>query len=239
MRNKALVAARINLRSIKLAYIITAIVLFCILIQDVVMLIIGMARGVGYYGIEGNMTVSFGNYLFLLIILSAIFIPSMNFRKMMNLGGKRADFFRGCAAAYAIMAAAVSLVCVVLYYTYDRLMVSLLYNGGTMDVLYWFGWIENGAVVAFFQQFAFLLLFATFLHTLVAAQDKWYGWAADVLIVAIISVFAPIAPLRASLVWFFNLIIFNSNAVLQIAACLILAVAVYSLNKLILARKAI
>ena len=239
MRNKSLVVAKANFRNIKTAYVIMAIVLGCILVQDVVMLFIGMARGAGYYGIEGNMTVSFGNYLFLLVILSAIFIPSMNFRKIMNLGGKRVDFFQGCAVTYAIMAAAVSLVCVILYYTYDRFVVSLLYNGGTMDVLYWFGWIGNGVVVAFIQQFAFLLLFSVFLHTLVAAQDKWYGWAADVLIVAIISVFTPIAPLRASLVWFFNLIIFNSSAILQIASCLILAIAVYALNRPILARKAI
>ena len=118
-------------------------------------------------------------------------------------------------------------------------MTSLFYRGGTMDVLYWFGWLNNGVVVAFFRQFAFLFLFASAIHTLAAAQDKWYGWAADILIVAIISVFTPIAPLRASLVWFFNLIIFNSNAFLQIAACLILAIAIYSLNKLILARKTI
>jgi hypothetical protein len=80
--------------------------------------------------------------------------------------------------------------------------------------------------------------FVTYL-IMTAAQDKWYGWVADVLIVAIISVFTPIEPLRASLVWFFNLIIFHSNTFLQIAAYLILATAIYSLNKLILARKAI
>jgi hypothetical protein len=188
---------------------------------------------------EGNTTVSFGNYLFLFIILGAIFIPAKNFRRMMNLGSKREDFFKGCFVTYLIMTAAVSLISVILYYTYDKFMVSAFYRGGTLDVLYWFGWLNNGVVVAFLRQFAFLFLFAVFVHTLVAAHDKWYGWVVDVLIIAIICVFTPIAPLRASLVWFFNLIIFHSNAFLQIAACLILAIAIYSLNKLILARKAI
>ena len=100
------------------------------------------------------------------------------------------------------------------------------------------GWMGNGPVVAFIQQFAFLLLLAAVIHTLTAAQDKWYGWAADILIIAVIAVFTPIAPLRASLAWFFNLIIFQS-AYIQIPACLVLAAAVYSLNKPILARKAI
>ena len=236
MLNKSLVVAKTNNRNIAKAYIITAVVLGCVLILDIVMIVLGMTSG--YTNPEGNMNVSYGNYLFLFIILSAAFIPG-NFRKMMNLGGKRADFFNGCALIYAIIAAAVSLVCLVSYHTIDRLMVSVLYNGGTLDVLYWFGWIDNGAVIAFFQMFAFLFLFAVFVHTLISAHDKWYGWVADILIIAIISVFSPIALLRASLVWFFNLIIFNSNAFVQIAACLILAGAIYSLNKLILARKAI
>jgi hypothetical protein len=237
MKNKSLAVAKTNFRNIKKAYVITAIVTGCILIQDIVYLILDRA-GV-YSNSEGNMNVSLGNYLFLLVILGAVFIPAKNFRKMMNLGSKRADFFKGCFVTYLIMTAAVSLICVILYYTYDKLMITLFSRGGTLDVLYWFGWLNNGVVIAFFQQFAFLFLFATFVHTLVAAQDKWYGWVADVLIVAIICVFTPIAPLRASLVWFFNLIIFHSNAFLQIASCLILAIAVYSLNKLILARKTI
>ena len=238
MKNKSLTVAKTNFRNIKLACILTAIVIGVTLIQDIVMLIIGSTKGSGYHGIEGNTNVSLGNYFILLIILSAFFIPTMNFRKMMNLGGKRADFFNGCALTYAIMTAAVSLACVVLYSTYDRFMVSALYNGGTLDILYWFGWIDNGAVIAFFQMFAFLFLFATFAHTLISAQDKWYGWVADILIIAVISVFTPIAPLRTLLTGFFNLIIFE-NPVIQIAACLIIAVVVYTLNKPVLARKKI
>jgi len=237
MNNKSLVVSGINFRNIRLAYIFTAIVILAIIVQDIVMYILSAAGVVGVY--EDNSTVALGNYFFLIIIFGAIFIPSLNFRKMMNLGGKRADFFKGCAVTYVIMAAAVSLANMLFLYTYDRLVSVLLYGGGTLDVMRVFGWMANGPIVAFLQQFAFLLLFAAVLHTLTAAQDKWYGWAADVLIVAIISVFTPIAPLRATLVWFFNLIIFHSSAVVQIAACLVLSALVYLLNKPILARKII
>jgi hypothetical protein len=237
MISKSLVVAKTNFRNIKLAKVITAIVLGSVLVQDIVFLILDRA-GV-FSNAEGNMTVSIGNYLFLLIILGAVYIPTLNFRKMINLGAKRTDFFYGCLATYVIMAAAVSLLCVVLFYTYDSYVTSTFYRGGTMDVLYWFGWLNNGPAVAFFRLFVFLLLLASAIHTLAAAQDKWYGWATDILIIAIISVFTPIAPLRAALVWFFNLIIFNPNAFLQITACLILAAAVYSLNKFIFARKII
>ena len=233
--NKSLVVAKTNLRNIKLAYIITAVTAGSIVIQDIVYVILNMF-GINIGAGEGMMGA--GNMLFLLIILSAVFIPSMNFRKMMNLGGRRGNFFTGCAVTYAIMAACVSLASIILYYTYENAVTSY-FDGWTLNVLYWFGWADNGAVIAFFQQFAFLFLAACVIHTLAAAQDKWYGWVADILIIAVISVFTPIAPLRAALVWFFNLIIFHSNAFLQIVACLILALAVYSLNKLILARKVI
>ena len=237
MKDKSFVIAKINFRNIKLAYVITGITMSCIIIQDVVMFLLD------YFGVfsgnAGNTTVGLGNYLFLLILLGAIFIPSLNFRKIMNLGGKRADFFMGCAITYAIVAAAVSLACVLLYLTYDRFTTLIYYDGGSLNLLSVFGWASNGLIVAFFQQFSFLFLLAMFTHTLVAIQDKWYGWVADIMIVAIISVFTPIAPLRAALAWFFNLIIFHRFAWLQIISCLLLAAAIYMLNKPVLARKAI
>ena len=237
MKNKIFAVAKTNCRNIKPSYIITAIIIGAVFAQDAVMFILA-ATGV-YRMPAGNMTTSFGNYFFVLLIHSAVYIPLLNFRRMTNLGAKRSDFNKGCFLAYAVMAAAISLLSLILYHTYDRYAISVFLRSGTMDVIYWFRWIENGAAVAFFQLFAFLFLLAVFIHTLVSAQDKWYGWVADVIIVAIISVFTPIAPLRAALVWFFNLIIFNQYAFLQIAACLVLAAALFPLNKVILARKAI
>ena len=235
MKNKSLVVAKVNFRNIKLAYVITAIVICCLVIQDIVFIVLNL------FGIDvsaGDGTAGLGNFLYLLVLLSAIFIPARNFRRLMNLGGKRDDFFYGCAMTYVIMAAAVSLAGIILYYTYERLLL-VYYDGWTLNVLYWFGWIARGPVIAFFQQFAFLFLLAVFTHTLTSAQDRWYGWAADILIVAIISVFTPIAPLRSSLVWFFNMIIFHPNAFLQITSCLVLAALVYWLSRPIFARKAI
>lgn len=235
MKNKSLAVAKINFRNIKLACMITAIVIVCIFIQDIVYIILSFFNI--HPGADSS-TIGMGNYLYLLILLSAIFIPAINFRKMMNLGGKRDDFFKGCIINYIIMTAVVSLAGIILYYTYERFILQY-YAGWSLNPLYWFGWINNGPVIAFFQQFAFLLLVAAFTHTLTSVQDKWYGWAADLLIIAVISVFTPIASLRRAEIWFFNLIIFNSNAFVQIAACLILSVIIYSLNKFILARKII
>jgi len=79
--------------------------------------------------------------------------------------------------------------------------------------------------------FAFLFLVATVTHILALMQDDWVGWVVDLIIITVIIVFTPIA--------FFNLIIFQSNAFLQIISCLTLAVGLYALSYPALSRKKI
>ena len=199
--------------------------------------------------------ISSGNYLWLLIIFAAIFIPIKNFRRIVNLGGKRGDYFWGSITTYAALSGVVSIVNTVFFYIYERFLIGTGYFVSFSDFMWdttlidnhyitvntveLFGWSTRGVFFVLIQQFAFLFLLAVVVHTLVSAQSKWYGWAADVLIVAVISVFTPINPLRQSLLWFFNLIIFHSNGLIQITACMVLAILIYSLNKWILARKPI
>ena len=226
--------ARLNLKNIVVPYWVTGITALLILVQTIIDMLL----------INNNMEISVGCYLWLLPVMAAIFIPAKNFRRIVNLGGKRGNFFWGSLVTYAILACIVSLSNVVCNYGFDLLIEASPnfdreYFGGVINLIEVFGWTRNGPVVAFIQQFAFLFLFSVFVHTLTAAQDKWYGWAADILIVAIISVFTPIKPLRDAEAWFFNLILFHPNAFLQITACLLLAAGIYLLNKPVLARKAI
>ena len=85
--------------------------------------------------------------------------------------------------------------------------------------------MENGIVIAGLQQMFFLLVVMIFLHVLLSMQAHWYGWLTDAVLAAIICVFTPIAPLRAVLSGFFQIIMFNSNAILHIGICLLLSAA--------------
>jgi len=226
--------AKLNLKNIKVPYLVTGITALLMLVQTIVDMLI----------INNNSEISIGCYLWLLPVMAAIFIPAKNFPRIINLGGKRNNFFWGSLMTYAILACVVSLANVLFNYAFDRIVEAsgnfeASFLGGIANLIEVFGWTRYGAVVAFLQQFAFLFLFSVFVHTLTASQDKWYGWAADVLIVAIISVFTPIKPLRDAEAWFFNLILFHPNALLQITACMVLAALIYSLNRPIFARKAI
>lgn len=71
----------------------------------------------------------------------------------------------------------------------------------------------------------FLLLVMIFLHVLLSMQPHWYGWLTDAVLVAIICVFTPIAPLRAVLAGFFQLVMLNGNAAMHTGICLLLSAA--------------
>ncbi|GHU18355.1 hypothetical protein FACS1894163_10270 [Spirochaetia bacterium] len=202
----------VNLRNSKNAYLVGGIIVLLGLLDPIIWAIMSFP--------SGDNSLAVGNYLFLLPLFMAIFTPAQNFSKLMNLGGKRMDFFKSGILVYGIASAAVSLAALILYYSFDRAFTIL----SLYDV---FGFMRHGPVTAFFQMTVFLSLFCAILHTLTLSQGRWYGWAADIAIVAIISVFTPIAPLRAVLRWFFTMIIFHEAAVVQILSCAVLGAVIY------------
>jgi hypothetical protein len=232
--------AKINLNNLKVPYVIAGVTAGLLLVNIIVYVILAL-NGVDT---SDQGFISCGNAFWLLPVLAGIFIPAKNFRRTINLGAKRGNFFWGSLECYAVLSTAASFANVFIYYAIDMYIKKTGYFdrnffAGIINLAEVFGWTRHGVIAAFLQQFAFLFLFAVFTHTLTAMQDKWYGWLTDVLLIAIISVFTPIAPLRSALVWFFTLILTHPNAFLQIFACLILAIAIYSLNKPVFARKAI
>ena len=190
------------LASNKISFIITALAVFCATSS-------------------GETVLSNGNYTWLLATLTPFFFVFYDFSKLMHLGASKKDYFIGCLISYGILALCISLV-----NTGIHLWIDPAYSAQTvvnmMDVC---KWTENGMLVAGFQQMFFLLLVMVFLHMLLSMQAHWYGWLADAVLVAIICVFMPIAPLRAILTGFFQIIMLNSNAALHIGICLLLSAA--------------
>lgn len=185
-----------------------------------------------------NSNVSTGNMAALVVLMAAIIIPSRNLRKTLNLGARRIDIFKGCVPVYAILSAGTAVFMVVYRVVIDPLLVVSGKFSEIQDMGEAFGFYQYGPLVAIVQYFAFFMLLAAFVHTLTMAQTAWYGWVADVVLIAIISVFTPIAPLRAAEAWFFHLIIF-STPVVQIVVSLVLAALLYALSLPILNSKKI
>jgi len=231
-------ATKVNLRNIKVPYFVTMLYFGFMLIQNVAQLAIARS-GVD---MSTNGEVSAGNSFYVLIVLAAIFIPAVNYSRIITLGGKRHYFLCGSLVTYGLLAIAASLANTAYHVVYDRYVIAAgyfdpnLFSGGVGNLMVVFGWTSHGIVVVFLQQTAFMFLLAVVVHTVTAIQGKWYGWVANALIVAIIALLVSTAGPSPALL---ALAILHHNALLQIISCLVLAFALYALSKPIFARKAI
>ena len=204
------------LASNQLSYILTAIVVLCATSS-------------------GDVVLSNGNYTWLLAVLSPFFFVFYDFTKLMHLGASKKDYWIGCLISYGLLAFGISLVNTVIHLLIDPIdPAQTVIN--LMDVC---RWTENGIVIAGFQQMFFLLLAMVFLHVLLSMQTHWYGWLTDAILVAIICIFTPIAPLRGILSGLFQLIMLNGSAPVHIGICLLLSAALSLAGLVVLKRKAL
>ena len=182
---------------------------------------------------SGEVVLSNGNYIWLLAILSPFFFVFYDFTKLMHLGASKKAYYIGCLISYGILALCISIV-----NTAVHLLIDPAYSAqrviNLMDVC---RWTENGLLPAALQQMVFLLLVMVFLHVLLSMQAHWYGWLTDAVLVAIICIFTPIAPLRRILAGFFQLIMLNGNAAAHIGICLLLSAALSLGGLAVLKRK--
>ena len=182
---------------------------------------------------SGDVVLSHGNYPWLLAVMTPFFFVFYDYTKLMHLGASKRDYFFGCLISYGVLALGISLI-----NTLIHLLIDPVYPAqaviNMMDVC---KWTENGIIIAGVQQMFFLLLVMIFLHVLLSMQPHWYGWLTDAILVAIISIFTPIAALRGILSGFFQIIMFNSNAILHIGICLLLSAALSFAGLCVLKRK--
>ena len=202
------------LASNKISFIITALVVLCATSS-------------------GGVVLSNGNYTWLLAGMTPFFFVFYDYTKLIHLGASKKDYYIGCLTGYGVLALGISLLNTLIHFLIDPLFPAQAVIN-MMDVC---KWTENGIFIAAIQQMFFLLLAMIFLHVLLSMQPYWYGWLTDAVLVAIVSIFTPIAPLRAALGGFFQIIMLNSNAVLHIGVCLLLSAGLSLAGLLALKRK--
>lgn len=237
MKN-TLAVTRLNLRNAWLVWMITAICVGSQIISQGIQSMVGIPVidpdvavffGDSFALEMARMQIGMGSYFYLIIILLPIFVPALHFRKFMNLGVQKGSYLRGTAFTYVVASLLTSGLNLISYYTLDHVVSFGNSPFVSLNIIDVFGWMSNGPLVAFFRQFAFLLAAAALIHTITTIQTFKYGLVVDVAIVAVLAVFIPIEPLRNLLVAFFQFVIFNPNALVQIGTNLVFAVVVYLL----------
>lgn len=200
----------------KISFILTAVVVLCATTSN-----------------DSKVALSNGNYTWLLVIMTPFLFVFYDYTKLMHLGTSKKDYFLGSLSSYGLMAFLVSLANTAIHLLIDPLnRTQTVIN--MMDLC---GWTANGMVIAFIQQTVFLFLIMIFLHVLLSMQPYWYGWLIDGILVAIICIFTIVAPLRHILVEFFNVVMFNDNALLHISSCLLLSAVLSFIGLSVLKRK--
>lgn len=180
-----------------------------------------------------EIALSNGNYTWLLAIIAPFFAVFYDFGKLIHLGTSKKDYLIGSFTSYGLLALGISLANTGIHSLLDPLnRTQRVIN--MMDLC---GWTDNGLLIAFFQQTAFLLLAMVFLHVLLSVQPHWYGWLTDGALAAILCIFTPIAPLRHLLAGFFNAILLNRNPLLHIGFCLFLCTLLSLIGVAVLKRK--
>jgi hypothetical protein len=247
MNKKLLTIVKLNIRNNGWTYIITGIFIALFLIQDIRNIVnVNNERFVGGMNDNGYFSrVGMGSVLYLLVIFSAASV-SANFRKLINLRGRRDGFFKSALLTYIIIAFFVSLANMVVYYTYD-LFMEKIERVKILNLAEASGWLAHGLPVAVLQQFVFLLFVAVVIHTLGLThgllRGSWRGWLFDgvllAFIVALLALMRYLSSYSLPLRWFFRYIIFQPNVFLQIPLCLALAGIMYGLSFLLVYRKEI
>ena len=205
------------LSSNKVSFIVTGVVVLCATTSG-----------------SASIALSNGNYTWLLALMAPFFIVFYDYAKLIHLGTSKKGYIIGCLVSYGLLAALISLVNTGIHLLLDPLNKTQT----VINLMELCGWTENGIVGAFLQQTLFLMLIMVFLHVLLSMQPYWYGWLTDVLLIAVICIFTPVAPLRQLLAGFFKIIMFNSNALVHGAVCISLS-AVLSIGGLIVLKRKI
>lgn len=204
------------LASNKISFIITAVVVLCATTSG-----------------DSAIALSNGNYTWLLAVLTPFFFVFYDFKKLIYLGASKKDFYFGALVSYGGLALLISLLNTGIHLLIDPLN----YTQTVINLMDVCGWMENNVFFAIIQQAVFLLLSMVFLHVLLSMQPHWYGWLTDIILVAIICIFTPIAPLRGLLAGFFKVIMFNPNTLLHIVVCMGLSAALSAAGLAVLKRK--
>ena len=215
--NKARKIARINFRyGYRETYIITLIIVLESAINFLIQMLIPSSN---------TESLSIGNVFLLINILAPIFIILKYYRKLINIGAKKLDFFKGCIINYVVFAIIVAIINILFYYIIEP---SLLGRTSSISYLPAFGWTSSGIFACFIYQLGFYILLSVFIHTLVLYQNMWIGWVADILIIVIISVFTPISSLRQVLIMFFRATTLNPNYIMQFIWDILIAILLYT-----------
>lgn len=157
---------------------------------------------------NNNNQVSVGNLLSILLIVMAISLPLTFFRRIMNLGATRKQYYTGLIVTYSFWAALFSLLNIV----WLKLEVGFLREYiETFNIIEIFHWDQFNVAGMFLYQFGAYMLLISILNLLCSCWRHVLGWIFWVLLIAAIPIGTSIASFRTKLADGFLTLLFNDS----------------------------
>jgi hypothetical protein len=196
------------------------IILGILAVSVITNLIVSLSMGSGE-----NSSVSAANLLTLFLIFVGSVLPVCFFRRVINLGATRKEYYLGILLIYALWAAFFAVINII-WFQLELILIRDYEH--TFNILEIFHWDQFGIVGMFVYQFGAYLFVLALLNLLFSGLQHAAGWVIWAAFIAAIPIFTSIAPLRHKLADGLLALLFN-DSLLQgfgltfVIACLLLA----------------
>ncbi|KQO17940.1 hypothetical protein [Paenibacillus sp. Leaf72] len=168
---------------------------------------------------SGGTILSAGNMLILILLLLAIVLPLSYYKRIVQLGASRKQYFWGLQFVFAVWAAVLAL----LNSLWTHVEVNVLQDHeSTVGLIEAFHWDDFGLAGSFLYQTVFYLMAMALLSMLISGYYRFTGWLLWALIAAAIPVGTSIPSLRVHVVSFFKALLFNGSLLAGVGFNLIL-----------------
>jgi hypothetical protein len=165
--------------------------------------------------------VSIGNILTIFLIIAPIVLPVGFFRKIINLGATRKEYYTGLIVIYTSGAAFFAIL--------NIISLKLLDNGLLQDysayfnILEIFHWDQFGIVGMFFYEFAVYMLLVSFINMMFSGIRSHIGLSLWVIFIAAIPISTSIASYRHKLADGLQTLLFNDSLLEGVGISVILS----------------
>ncbi|GGD55628.1 hypothetical protein [Paenibacillus nasutitermitis] len=157
---------------------------------------------------SNNTSVSIANMFTIFLLLAPSILSSIFFKKMMNLGASRRQYYSGLIRVYVLLAAGfagLNLVWLKLETDYLR------EYGENFNILEIFHWNQFGSWGMFLYQFGAYMMLMSLLTLLFSGLRHPAGWAIWIALIAAIPIGTSVPSLRPGVADGFRALLFNNS----------------------------
>ncbi|MFK7693132.1 hypothetical protein [Paenibacillus sp. HJGM_3] len=162
--------------------------------------------------------VSIGNMLSIILIMMAVALPLGFFRKIINIGATRKEYYTALVVIYTLSAVVLSIINVILLKLVDQLYKDDSFYFNILEI---FHWDQFGILGMFLYQFAAYMLLISIISMLFSGIRSYVGISLWVIVIAAIPISTSIASYRHNLADGLQTLLFNDSLFAGVAICLI------------------